>query len=40
MRNAFDLAVAISPLLLLAPKKLDTTVIRRDYLLAVCHSML
>jgi len=37
MRNTFDLAVGMSPLLLLHPKKLDTSGIRRDYLLAVSH---
>jgi hypothetical protein len=37
MRNTFDLAVGMSPLLVLHPKKLDTSGIRRDYLLAVSH---
>jgi hypothetical protein len=37
MRNTYDLAVGISPLLVLYPRKLDAAGIRRDYLIAVCN---
>jgi hypothetical protein len=35
MRNALHLALGLSPLLALHPKKLDSQGIRRDYLIAV-----
>jgi|HubBroStandDraft_3_1064219.scaffolds.fasta_scaffold13653_8 hypothetical protein len=35
MRNTFHLAVHISPLVLLYPKKMDQDHIRKDYLIAV-----
>jgi hypothetical protein len=37
MRNTFYLAVGISPLVVIHPKKLDLDGIRRDYLIAVCR---
>jgi hypothetical protein len=36
MRNTLYLAVGISPLVVIHPKKLDLDGIRRDYLIAVC----
>jgi len=38
MRNVYDLAVSISPLVILHPKKLDGSVIRQDLLIAVSES--
>ena len=38
MRNVYDLAVSISPLVILHPKKLDGSVIRWDLLIAVSES--
>jgi len=35
MRNTFYLAVSISPLVVLYPKKLESDGIRRDYLISV-----
>jgi hypothetical protein len=35
MRNTFYLAVAVSPLVILQSKKMDTEAIRRDYLIGV-----
>jgi hypothetical protein len=37
MRNTFYLAVSISPLVVLCPRKLDSEGIRRDYLISVRH---
>jgi hypothetical protein len=38
MRNTYDIAVGISPLVALYPRKLDASGIRRDYLIAVRDS--
>lgn len=37
MRNTLHLAVSISPLVVLCPKKIDSEGIRRDYLISVCR---
>jgi hypothetical protein len=39
MRNTFYLAVGVSPLLLLVPKKLQWESIRRDVVIGVSFSM-